>query len=135
MKEKNILYGGRKCDFAFNLPLPSPVVNLSVKKNEVSFDSANIPSSPPPRRTHLPLFSFSGDSRRYLSEPTTFNLPSPPANMATATYPPPPPYYRLYKKYLEDPKSAPEPPPPIEGTYNLFGATYTVSRNLFFFLN
>ncbi|MED6123902.1 Mediator of RNA polymerase II transcription subunit 7a [Stylosanthes scabra] len=47
--------------------------------------------------------------------------------MATATYPPPPPYYRLYKDYLEDPKSAPEPPPPIEGTYVCFGATYTTS--------
>ncbi|XP_027086132.1 mediator of RNA polymerase II transcription subunit 7a isoform X1 [Coffea arabica] len=45
--------------------------------------------------------------------------------MATATYPPPPPFYRLYKKYSEDPKSAPEPPPPIEGNYQLFGATYT----------
>ncbi|KAL1350218.1 hypothetical protein AAHE18_06G008300 [Arachis hypogaea] len=47
--------------------------------------------------------------------------------MATATYPPPPPYYRLYKDYLEDPKSAPEPPPPIEGTYICFGGTYTTS--------
>ncbi|XLU22993.1 hypothetical protein S245_059059, partial [Arachis hypogaea] len=47
--------------------------------------------------------------------------------MATATYPPPPPYYRLYKDYLEDPKSAPEPPPPIEGTYVCFGGTYTTS--------
>lgn len=46
--------------------------------------------------------------------------------MSTATYPPPPPYYRLYKDYLQDPKSAPEPPPPIEGTYVLFGSNYTV---------
>ncbi|CAL9039843.1 mediator of RNA polymerase II transcription subunit 7a-like [Musa acuminata AAA Group] len=48
--------------------------------------------------------------------------------MATGTssaYPPPPPYYRLYKDYLEDPESAPEPPPPVQGTYPLFGATYT----------
>ncbi|PON82418.1 Mediator complex, subunit Med [Trema orientale] len=45
--------------------------------------------------------------------------------MATATYPPPPPYYRLYKDYLQDPKSAPAPPPPIEGTYVCFGGTYT----------
>lgn len=52
------------------------------------------------------------------------------ARMATATYPPPPPYYRLYKKYLENPKSAPEPPPPIEGTYNLYGNAYTVSKAL-----
>lgn len=57
--------------------------------------------------------------------------------MATATYPPPPPYYRLYKDYIQNPKSAPEPPPPIEGTYTLFGATYTVrfrrlSRSKFF---
>ncbi|PPS07596.1 hypothetical protein GOBAR_AA13068 [Gossypium barbadense] len=40
--------------------------------------------------------------------------------MATATYPPPPPFYRLYKDYLQNPKSAPEPPPPIEGTYVCF---------------
>ncbi|XP_062002959.1 uncharacterized protein LOC133720582 isoform X3 [Rosa rugosa] len=45
--------------------------------------------------------------------------------MATATYPPPPPYYKLYKDYLEDPKSAPEPSPPIEGTYVCYGANYT----------
>ncbi|XP_065857751.1 mediator of RNA polymerase II transcription subunit 7a-like [Euphorbia lathyris] len=45
--------------------------------------------------------------------------------MATATYPPPPPYYRLYKDYLTNPKSAPEPPPPIDGNYSCFGATYT----------
>ncbi|KAK9082216.1 hypothetical protein Syun_031665 [Stephania yunnanensis] len=43
----------------------------------------------------------------------------------TASYPPPPPYYRLYKSYLQNPKSAPEPPPPINGTYQLYGATYT----------
>ncbi|AED90572.1 putative protein [Arabidopsis thaliana] len=45
--------------------------------------------------------------------------------MATATYPPPPPYYRLYKDYSENPNSAPEPPPPIEGTYVCFGGNYT----------
>lgn len=45
--------------------------------------------------------------------------------MSTATYPPPPPFYRLYKDYLQNPKSAPEPPPPIEGTYVLFGSNYT----------
>ncbi|KAF4361796.1 hypothetical protein CsatB_029564 [Cannabis sativa] len=45
--------------------------------------------------------------------------------MATATYPPPPPYYRLYKDYLQDPKSAPAPPPPVVGTYVCFGSTYT----------
>ncbi|KAF5941255.1 hypothetical protein HYC85_022422 [Camellia sinensis] len=44
---------------------------------------------------------------------------------ATATYPPPPPYYRLYKDYIQNPKSAPEPPPLIEGTYVLFGGSYT----------
>ncbi|KAL7168823.1 hypothetical protein ACSBR2_033952 [Camellia fascicularis] len=44
---------------------------------------------------------------------------------ATATYPPPPPYYRLYKDYIQNPKSAPEPPPSIEGTYVLFGGSYT----------
>jgi mediator of RNA polymerase II transcription subunit 7 len=46
--------------------------------------------------------------------------------MATATYPPPPPFYRLYKDYAQDPQSAPEPPPPIEGTYICFGGSYTV---------
>ncbi|KAM5559143.1 hypothetical protein ABKV19_020670 [Rosa sericea] len=45
--------------------------------------------------------------------------------MATATYPPPPPYYKLYKDYLQDPKSAPEQQPPIEGTYICYGANYT----------
>ncbi|KAJ9558941.1 hypothetical protein OSB04_013555, partial [Centaurea solstitialis] len=45
--------------------------------------------------------------------------------MATATYPPPPPYYRLYKDYEQNPSSAPEPPPPIQGTYLLYGANYT----------
>ncbi|KAJ6749874.1 hypothetical protein OIU85_000499 [Salix viminalis] len=44
--------------------------------------------------------------------------------MATATYPPPPPppFYRLYKDYTENPKSIPERPPPIEGTYMCFSA-------------
>ncbi|XP_061352898.1 mediator of RNA polymerase II transcription subunit 7a-like isoform X1 [Gastrolobium bilobum] len=50
--------------------------------------------------------------------------------MATATYPPPPPYCRLYKDYLQDLKSAPEPPPPIEGTYVCFGCNYTTSAIL-----
>ncbi|XP_076910499.1 mediator of RNA polymerase II transcription subunit 7a-like [Bidens hawaiensis] len=45
--------------------------------------------------------------------------------MATATYPPPPPYYRLYKDYEQDPTSAPEPPPPVQGTHQLYGSTYT----------
>ncbi|KAF5783687.1 putative transcription regulator MED7 family [Helianthus annuus] len=45
--------------------------------------------------------------------------------MATATYPPPPPYYRLYTDYERDPTSAPEPPPPIQGTYLLYGSSYT----------
>ncbi|CAI9779411.1 unnamed protein product [Fraxinus pennsylvanica] len=45
--------------------------------------------------------------------------------MATATYPPPPPYYKLYKDYIQNPNSAPEPPPPIQGTYVLYGANYT----------
>lgn len=45
--------------------------------------------------------------------------------MSTATYPPPPPFYKLYKDYLNDPRSAPEPPPPIEGTYILYGCNYT----------
>lgn len=59
--------------------------------------------------------------------------------MATATYPPPPPYYRLYKDYEQDPSSAPEPPPPVQGTYQLYGATYTVTFlliiNVHIFLN
>ncbi|XP_073275072.1 mediator of RNA polymerase II transcription subunit 7a-like [Primulina huaijiensis] len=45
--------------------------------------------------------------------------------MATATYPPPAPFYKLYKKYSEDPDSAPSPPPPIQGPYVLYGANYT----------
>ncbi|KAL3825457.1 hypothetical protein ACJIZ3_021486 [Penstemon smallii] len=45
--------------------------------------------------------------------------------MATATYPPPPPYYKLYKQYSQDPDSAPEPPPPVQGPYVLYGANYT----------
>ncbi|KAG5252934.1 mediator of RNA polymerase II transcription [Salix suchowensis] len=45
--------------------------------------------------------------------------------MATATYPPPPPFYRLYKDYNENPKSIPERPPPIEGTYMCFSGNYT----------
>jgi len=48
-----------------------------------------------------------------------------PRIMATATYPPPPPYYRLYKDFSENTDSAPEPPPPIEGTYVCFGGNYT----------
>ncbi|GAB4843741.1 Mediator of RNA polymerase II transcription subunit 7a [Ancistrocladus abbreviatus] len=44
---------------------------------------------------------------------------------ATTTYPPPPPYYKLYKDYIQNPKSAPEPPPPVQGTYVCFGAPYT----------
>ncbi|KAK1293315.1 Mediator of RNA polymerase II transcription subunit 7a [Acorus calamus] len=43
----------------------------------------------------------------------------------SSSYPPPPPYYKLYKDYLEDPESDPKPPPPIEGSYQLYGATYT----------
>ncbi|CAL0327982.1 unnamed protein product [Lupinus luteus] len=50
--------------------------------------------------------------------------------MSTSAFPPPPPYYRLYKNYSQDPNSAPEPPPPIEGTYVCFGATYTTSDTL-----
>ncbi|CAN7037254.1 unnamed protein product, partial [Brassica rapa subsp. trilocularis] len=60
--------------------------------------------------------------------PSTFDLhrfPQKGLRMATATYPPPPPYYRLYKDYSENPSSAPEPPPPIEGTYVCFGGNYT----------
>ncbi|XP_073290434.1 mediator of RNA polymerase II transcription subunit 7a-like [Primulina huaijiensis] len=45
--------------------------------------------------------------------------------MATATYPPPPPFYKLYKDYSQDPDSAPSPPPPIQGPYVLYGASYT----------
>uniref|UniRef100_A0A0D6R5P2 Mediator of RNA polymerase II transcription subunit 7 n=1 Tax=Araucaria cunninghamii TaxID=56994 RepID=A0A0D6R5P2_ARACU len=45
--------------------------------------------------------------------------------MAASTYPPPPPYYRLYKDYMDNPDSAPAPPPPIKGAYTLYGVTYT----------
>ncbi|BBN13128.1 mediator of RNA polymerase II transcription subunit 7 [Marchantia polymorpha subsp. ruderalis] len=45
--------------------------------------------------------------------------------MAASAYPPPPPYYRLYKDFSENPDSCPAPPPPVVGTYNLFGANYT----------
>ncbi|KAJ6300369.1 hypothetical protein OIU76_021212 [Salix suchowensis] len=50
--------------------------------------------------------------------------------MATATYPPPPPFYRLYKDYNENPKSIPERPPPIEGTYMCFSGNYTDLLNV-----
>ncbi|KAJ7527984.1 hypothetical protein O6H91_16G079500 [Diphasiastrum complanatum] len=44
---------------------------------------------------------------------------------STSAYPPPPPYYKLYKDFLENPDSAPAPPPVIEGMYTMFGSTYT----------
>lgn len=47
--------------------------------------------------------------------------------MATSTYPPPPPYYKLFENYLDNPESAPAPPPAIEGTYTMFGSTYTTN--------
>ncbi|KAL8147177.1 mediator of RNA polymerase II transcription subunit 7a-like [Apium graveolens] len=50
--------------------------------------------------------------------------------MATSAFPPPPPFYRLYKDYIQNSQSAPEPPPPIQGTYNLFGANYTTDDAL-----
>ncbi|KAK1397639.1 Mediator of RNA polymerase II transcription subunit 7 [Heracleum sosnowskyi] len=50
--------------------------------------------------------------------------------MATSAFPPPPPFYRLYKDYIQNPQSAPEPPPPIQGTYVLFGASYTTDDAL-----
>jgi mediator of RNA polymerase II transcription subunit 7 len=50
--------------------------------------------------------------------------------MAASTYPPPPPFYRLYKDYLDNPDSAPAPPPPIEGPYMLYGASYTTDDML-----
>lgn len=50
--------------------------------------------------------------------------------MATSAFPPPPPFYRLYKDYIQNPQSAPEPPPPIQGTYVLFGANYTTDDAL-----
>ncbi|KAI7997291.1 Mediator of RNA polymerase II transcription subunit 7a [Camellia lanceoleosa] len=48
----------------------------------------------------------------------------------TTTYPPPPPYYRLYKDYIQNPKLASYPPPPIEGTYVLFGGSYIARATL-----
>eukprot|EP00262_Sarcandra_glabra_P012471 TRINITY_DN3223_c0_g1_i2.p1 TRINITY_DN3223_c0_g1~~TRINITY_DN3223_c0_g1_i2.p1 ORF type:complete len:174 (+),score=34.07 TRINITY_DN3223_c0_g1_i2:237-758(+) len=47
------------------------------------------------------------------------------AASSSAAYPPPPPYYRLDKDFIENPKSAPDPPPPIQGTYLLYGSNYT----------
>ena len=52
--------------------------------------------------------------------------------MATSAYPPPPPFYRLYKDYEQDPSSAPEPPPPIDGKYEVFGVTREVCCLLYF---
>ncbi|RYR02954.1 hypothetical protein Ahy_B06g081782 [Arachis hypogaea] len=92
------------------------------------------PSVPSPSKSHLPVSAVSSVSLTALEFPLNWNHRSIAMRridfilvMATATYPPPPPYYRLYKDYLEDPKSAPEPPPPIEGTYICFGGTYTTS--------
>uniref|UniRef100_U5GBU4 Mediator of RNA polymerase II transcription subunit 7 n=1 Tax=Populus trichocarpa TaxID=3694 RepID=U5GBU4_POPTR len=45
--------------------------------------------------------------------------------MTIGTYPPLPPFYKLYKDYIENPKSAPKPPPPFEGTYVCYGGNYT----------
>ncbi|KAG2569906.1 mediator of RNA polymerase II transcription subunit 7a-like [Panicum virgatum] len=50
--------------------------------------------------------------------------------MATSAYPPPPPFYRLYKDYEQDPSSAPEPPPPIDGKYEVFGVTREINEVL-----
>jgi mediator of RNA polymerase II transcription subunit 7 len=51
--------------------------------------------------------------------------------MATSSaYPPPPPFYRLYKDYEQDPSSAPEPPPPIDGKYTVFGAEHEINQVL-----
>ena len=52
--------------------------------------------------------------------------------MATSAYPPPPPFYRLYKDYEQDPSSAPEPPPPIDGNYKVFGVEREVCCLLYF---
>ncbi|KAJ1697730.1 hypothetical protein LUZ63_006242 [Rhynchospora breviuscula] len=52
------------------------------------------------------------------------------ATGTAASYPPPPPYYRLYSDYSTDPDSAPPPPLPIEGSYPLYGATYTTEAVL-----
>lgn len=49
-----------------------------------------------------------------------------------AAYPNPPPFYKLYANYKPngdygpDEKQPPPPPPPPEGTYKMFGLTYTV---------
>ncbi|WVZ87551.1 hypothetical protein U9M48_034170 [Paspalum notatum var. saurae] len=51
--------------------------------------------------------------------------------MATSSaYPPPPPFYRLYKDYEQDPSSAPEPPPPIDGEYMIYGLQHTTDEVL-----
>jgi mediator of RNA polymerase II transcription subunit 7 len=55
--------------------------------------------------------------------------------MTIGTYPPLPPFYKLYKDYIKNPKSAPKPPPPFEGTYVCYGGNYTViSLYLSYFL-
>ncbi|XP_039114936.1 mediator of RNA polymerase II transcription subunit 7a-like [Dioscorea cayenensis subsp. rotundata] len=48
------------------------------------------------------------------------------ASATSASFPPPPPYYRLYKDYIDDPKSAPEPPPPLQESFPLFGQHFTI---------
>jgi mediator of RNA polymerase II transcription subunit 7 len=56
--------------------------------------------------------------------------------MTIGTYPPLPSFYKLYKDYIENPKSAPKPPPPFEGTYVCYGGNYTViSLYLSYFFN
>ncbi|CAL4886340.1 unnamed protein product [Urochloa decumbens] len=51
--------------------------------------------------------------------------------MATSSaYPLPPPFYRLYKDYKQDPSSAPEPPPPIDGAHTIFGSVHQINEVL-----
>lgn len=41
-------------------------------------------------------------------------------------YPPPPPFFRLYAEGAQ--LQPPAPPPPIDGTYQMFGELHTVRR-------
>ena len=47
--------------------------------------------------------------------------------VSTSTYPDPPPYYKLYTDDNVKQGSAPKPPPPIEGKYEMFGQPFDVS--------
>ena len=41
---------------------------------------------------------------------------------------PPTQYYKLYTDENVENKTAPEPPPPVNGAYSMFGASFEVKR-------